>query len=142
MEYLIKSISCQEIERITGEDLKTIRQWKKGTRKIPVSAIKLLRLHIEGEASALLGKDWDGHIFRNGLLYIPEWRRGLTPGEIRSLFWQVQLISSLKSEINSLKRELERRNEEIDALEIKADFYRRQVVLESRFGMILQRSFY
>ena len=142
MEYLIKSISCQEIERITGEDLKTIKQWKKGTRKVPVSAIKLLRLYIEGEASALLGADWDGHIFRNGLLYIPEWRRGLTPGEIRSLFWETQLVSSLKNEIRQLKEELERRNNEIDTLEVKADFYRRQLVLESRFGMILQRSFY
>lgn len=33
------------------------------------------------------------------------------------------------------------RNSEIDNLEIKADFYRRQLVLESRFGLILQRSF-
>lgn len=30
----------------------------------------------------------------------------------------------------------------IDVLEIKADFYRRQLVPESRFGMILQRSFF
>jgi hypothetical protein len=142
MEYLIKYTSCQEIERITGEDLKTIKQWKKGTRKVPVSAIRLLRLYIEGDASALLGKDWDGHVFRDNLLFVPEWRRGLAPGEIRSLFWQVQLISSLKREIELLKEELERRNTEFDSLEVKADFYRRQLVLESRFGMILQRSFY
>lgn len=142
MEYLIKSISCQEIERITGEDLKTIKQWKKGTKKVPASAIRLLRLYIEGDASALLGRDWDGHVFRNNMLFIPEWRRGLTPGEIRALFWQVQLISSLKREIELLKEELGRRNNEFDSLEVKADFYRRQLVLESRFGMILQRSFY
>lgn len=141
MDYLIKSITCQEIERITGEDLKTIKQWKKGTRKVPASALRLLRLYIDGEASALLGKDWDGHIFRNNLLFIPEWRRGLTPDEIRSLFWQGQLVSSLKTEIELLKQELERRNKEIDVLEVKADFYRRQLVLESRFGLILQRSF-
>lgn len=98
-------------------------------------------LYIEGDASALFGKDWEGHIFRDNLLFIPEWRRGLTPGEIRSLFWQAQLVSSLKREIEQLKKELERRNNEIDSLEIKADFYRRQLVLESRFGMILQRSF-
>jgi hypothetical protein len=142
MEYLIKYTSCQEIERITGEDLKTIKQWKKGTRKVPASAIRLLKLYIEGDASALLGKDWDGHVFRDNLLFIPEWRRGLTAGEIRSLFWQAQLVSSLKREIKLLKEELERRNNEIDTLEVKADFYRRQLVLESRFGMILQRSFY
>lgn len=142
MEYLIKFTSCQEIERITGEDLKTIKQWKKGTRKVPASAIRLLRLYIEGDASALLGKDWDGHVFRDNMLFIPEWRRGLTPGEIRALFWQVQLISSLKREIELLKEELERRSNEFDSLEVKADFYRRQLVLESRFGMILQKSFY
>ena len=50
MEYLIKSVNCQEIERITGEDLKTIKQWKKGTKKVPASAIRLLRLYIEGDA--------------------------------------------------------------------------------------------
>jgi len=108
-EIFIKYTSCQEIERITGEDLKTIKQWKKGTRKVPASAIRLLRLYVEGDASALLGQDWDGHVFRDNLLFIPEWRRGLTPGEIRSLFWQVQLISSLKREIELLKEELERR---------------------------------
>ena len=141
MDDLIKSISCQEIERITGENLKTIKQWKNGTKKISKSASRLLRLYILGEASALLGKDWDGHYFRNNLLYIPEWRRGLTPHEIRALFWQVQQISSLKQEIDLLKHELEKRNEENNILETKADFYRRQLVLESRFGMILQRSF-
>ncbi|SEQ61784.1 hypothetical protein [Nitrosomonas ureae] len=141
MEYLINSINCQEIERITGEELKTIKQWKKGTKKVPASAIRLLKLYIEGEASALLGRDWDGHIFKNNLLFIPEWRRGLAPDEIRSLFWQGQLVSSLKTEIELLKQELERRNNEIDILEVKADFYRRQLVLESRFGMILERSF-
>jgi len=66
---------------------------------------------------------------------------GLTPQEIRALFWQVQQVSSLKREIGVLKKEIEKLAEEINALEVKADFYRRQLILESRFGMILQRSF-
>ena len=41
-----------------------------------------------------------------------------------------------------LKLELEKSNVAINNLETKAVFYRRQLVLESRFGMILQRSFY
>lgn len=141
MEDLIKSIDCQEIERITGENQKTIMQWKKGTKKAPESAIRLLRFFFAGDASAFLGKDWAGHYFRNSLLYVPEWRRGLTPHEIRALFWRGQQVSSLENKIELLKRELEKRNEENDMLEIKAAFYRRQLILESRFGMILQRSF-
>lgn len=142
MNDLIKSIDCQQIEIITGENQKTIKQWKKGTKKIPESAIRLLRFNFNGDASALLGKDWINNYFRDSMLYIPEWRRGLTPHEIRALFWRSQQVSSLENEIELLKRELERRNNEIDLLEIKADFYRRQLVLESRFGMILQRSFF
>ncbi|MBK8605020.1 MAG: hypothetical protein IPN87_18845 [Saprospiraceae bacterium] len=142
MEYLIKSIDCQQIEIITGENQQTIKQWKKGTKKVPESAIRLLKFFFNGDASAFLGKDWTGHYFRDSLLYIPEWRRGLTPHEIRALFWRGQQVSSLENEIELLKRELERRNKEIEMIEIKADFYRRQLVLESRFGLILQRSFY
>ncbi len=92
--------------------------------KVPISAIKLLRLYIEGDASTLLGKDWDGHIFIDNQLFIPEWRRGLAPGEIRSLFWQVQQIWSLKRETDLLKQELEKQNEENDILEVKAAYYK------------------
>ena len=52
MDDLIKSISFEEIERITGENQKTIKQWKKGTKKVSESAKRLLRLYILLEASA------------------------------------------------------------------------------------------
>jgi hypothetical protein len=40
-----------------------------------------------------------------------------------------------------LKQRLEERIAENELLEIRADFYRQQVELKSRFGMMLQRSF-
>lgn len=141
MDNLIRSVSCEEIERITGESIRTIKQWKKGTKKIPVMASKLLRLYIDGDASLLLGDDWKNHTFRNNLLFIPEWRRGLTAQEIRAMYWEIQLVASLKREIRLLKSEIERRNNDIDQLEIKVQFYRRQLVLESRLGMMLQKIF-
>ncbi|SEQ53402.1 hypothetical protein [Nitrosomonas ureae] len=75
------------------------------------------------------------------LIYVPEWRNGFAPHEIRAFFWNSQQIAVLKSENALLKQELQRRNNEIDDLEVKADFYRRQLILESKFGMILQNSF-
>ncbi|MDP1558647.1 MAG: DUF3653 domain-containing protein [Nitrosomonas sp.] len=98
-------------------------------------------MYLTGDASALLGDEWQGYRFVGNLFYVPEWRNGFTPHEIRALFWKCQQIRSLQREIDLLKRELERRNEDINSLEVKADFYRRQLVLESRFGLILQRSF-
>jgi hypothetical protein len=114
---------------------------EKGITKFPESVIRLLKLYIDGDASGLLGKDWEGYYFKNAWFYVAEWRRGFTPHEIRALFWKCQKIRNLNNEINLLKQELERRNEEINTLEIKADFYRRQVVLESRLRLILERSF-
>jgi hypothetical protein len=141
MEDLIKSISTQEIEKITGEKPEKIKRWKKGITKVPESVIRLLKLYIDGDASGLLGKEWEGFYFKGELFYVPEWRRGFTPHEIKALFWRCQLVSSLEREIKILKQEIDRQNTEIENLEIKANFYRQQVVLESRFGMMLQRSF-
>ncbi|MDO9311166.1 MAG: hypothetical protein Q7T85_05670 [Nitrosomonas sp.] len=134
-------MSIEEIERITGEDQKVIKKWKKGTKAIPEPILRLLRLYLEGDASALLGDEWKGYRFKGNLFYVPEWKNGFSPHEIRALFWKCQQVWSLEREIELLKRELERRNEEFDNLEVKTAFYRRQLVLESRFGMILQRSF-
>ena len=133
--------SIELIQQITGASTNTIKRWKNGTCTPPESASRLLRFHILGDVSALLGQSWEGFNFQDGLLLVPEWRRGLAPTEIRALFWQVQQVGGLQREIRQLKKKLERRSAEIDALEVKADFYRRQVALESRFGMMLERTF-
>ena len=141
MNDLIFGIDIEEIEKITGENLKVIKQWKKGTKEIPEPSLRLLRLYLNGDASALLGDEWKGYRFVGNLFYVPEWKNGFPPHEIRALFWKCQQIWSLEREIRLLKQELESRNDDINNLEVKADFYRSQLVLESRFGMILQRSF-
>lgn len=141
MDELIYGINIEEIERITGEDQKVIKRWKKGTRPIPESSRRLLRLYLTGDASALMGDEWKGYRFVGNLLYVPEWRNGFAPHEIRAFFWQVQQVSILKREIDILKKDIEKYVEEINALEIKSDFYRRQLILESRFGLILNRTF-
>ena len=133
--------SIEMIQRITGASIKTIKRWKNGACTPPESASRLLRFHVLGDVSALLGQSWEGFYFRDGLLYMAEWRRGIEPTEIRAIFWQVQQVAGLQRENRQLKQELERRSTEIDALEVKADFYRRQVALESRFGMMLERIF-
>ena len=119
MNQLIKYTSCEEIQMITGEDIRTIKQWKKGTKMVPIAVTKLLQLYVQGDASFLLGPDWKN--------YIPEWRRGLSTQEIRSMFCEIQLVASLKREIKLLKSEIEKQNIYIDQIEIKAQFYKRQL---------------
>lgn len=130
--------SVDLIRRITGASAQTVKRWKNGTSTPPESARKLLRFEVLGDISALLGDSWKDFYFRDGVLFIAEWRRGLEPTDIRALFWQVQQVTGLEREIRQLKEKLEQHSAEIDALEVKADFYRRQVALESRFGMMLE----
>ena len=80
-------------------------------------------------------------LFQGWASFYGEWHRRLEPTEIRTLFWQVQQVAGLRRENRQLKQELERRSAEINALDVKADFYRRHVVLKSRFGMMLERTF-
>lgn len=141
MNNLLYGVEIEEIRKITGESLKVIKKWKKGTKEIPEPVLRLLRLYLCGDASALLGDEWKGYRFVGNLFYVPEWRNGFPPHEIRAMFWKVQQLCSLQREIELLKQELERRNEDIDTLEVRVSFYKRQLVLESRFGMILERSF-
>ena len=134
MEDFIKSISIQETERITEEKPEKIKRWKKGITKNPVLVIRLLKFCINGDASGLLGNDWEGYYFKNAWFYVPEWRRGFTPHEIRALFWKCQQIISLESELRRLKQEIERRDNEINALEIKADFIDDKLFLRVDLG--------
>lgn len=72
-------INEEEIEEITGESQEIIAEWKKGTKKIPEPSLRLLKLFLSGDASALLGDEWKGYRFSNGLIYVPEWRKGFAP---------------------------------------------------------------
>jgi len=56
MNDLLFGVSIEEIERITGENQKVIRKWKKGTKQIPEPALRLLKLYLSGDASALLAR--------------------------------------------------------------------------------------
>ena len=85
----------------------------------------------------LIGKKWAG-VWTNGdLLFLPGWKRGFEPGELHAIFYQQQLDRCFKYEADRLKLELERRDSELNLLEQKCQFYRRQLSLESHLGLML-----
>lgn len=84
-------------------------------------------------------KDYGARFGRDGLLYLAEWRRGFTVHELRALFFDCQQVRSLANEKARLERERDHADHERILAEQRAAWYRRQLVLESRLGAMLER---
>ncbi len=132
----INDYSSAEISRITGATQRTIRRWQDGSTAVPDMALRLLTLLIDGELMSSQGKDWQDFRFRDGLLYIPGWTRGFAPGELRAMFFRLQALTSLEAENARLKTSIDKHEKVLIELKKQRDFYRKQVLLESRFGLI------
>lgn len=89
-----------------------------------------------------LPADWSEHGARwgaDGLLYLPDWRRGFTVHELRAMFFESQQVRRLNADLRQRERDIAAMQAQIDALARRAAFYRAQVVLEARLGLLLAR---
>ena len=83
--------------------------------------------------------DFGARFGRDGLLYLAEWRRGFTVHELRALFFDCQRARALEQENARLAAERDAAEREKNEAEARAAWYRRQLVLESRHGLMLAR---
>lgn len=81
--------------------------------------------------------EWEGFIFDDGQLHHPYWRRPFTAGDLRAMFYTSQQVRILEHELTQARRDLETAQAAQDAAEHRAQFYRQQLQLESRMGMML-----
>ncbi len=91
------------------------------------------------ELSELLGPEWADIWLNEKYLFLPGWRSGLTPLELRQQFLLTQERFYWKRQAEQLQRELERLQDALDQAEKSVWWYRRQVLLESKLGMMLGR---
>lgn len=82
------------------------------------------------DLARIAGPDWVGWYFERGELFAPEFRRGFTPGELRAIPYMRQCMSELS-------RRLDAEHREHAAVVRLMAFYRRQLTLESRLGLML-----
>lgn len=88
----------------------------------------------------LAGDGWQDFAFgRDGLFYLPGWRKGFEPAEIRAQFFQVQQVRLLTHQAAQARADLERAVQDTHEAERKAAWYRQQLVLEARMGLSLAR---
>lgn len=93
---------AKTIAAFLGCTVRMVQLYKKG-RPLPTHFRKLLALRF-GDLSALMGKDWEGFYFgRDGKMYLPTYRNGFDPHQIRALFFNVQEVAALRNEVKALK---------------------------------------
>lgn len=99
-----------------GVHVRTIKNWKR-TNHAPLMALRLMRLRMDGDLSALGGKAWHGFRFgRDGLFYHPAWRRGFTPGELNGMFHRVQGADKARRDLAEREKETAQLRAEIEKL--------------------------
>lgn len=96
-----------------------------------------MRNHEVIDLAATLGPEWEGFSLSAAGLQHPYWRRAFTAGDFKAMFYQIQQVRILELDLSRARAALETARAAQDAAEDRADFYRRQLRLESRFGMML-----
>lgn len=129
---------AQTLATYLGVTAKTIERWKAG-QPMPTAAFKLMQLRY-GDLSALGGSDWEGFTLgQDGKMYLPGWRGGFEPFAIRAMFYQVQLVRHLESQVREVKRREHLLEQDLAQALNQALKYRRLVMMESHMGMMLER---
>lgn len=91
------------------------------------------------DAAEIIGPTWEGWQVAGGLLYAPEWRRGFEGPELRAMFWRVQLVAALESDLRRARADLDAAHQLAELHEQRSTWYRQQLSAESRLGLCLHR---
>lgn len=122
-----------------GLSVVTVEKYCTGRARIPKATYVLLELLTTGHLALVMGKEWGDIRLTPGGLQLPGWRRPFSPGELHSIFVLAQGRRTLESQLYLAKRDLETATRAAEEWEQKARFYRNQLVLESKMGMMLMR---
>lgn len=130
--------SPEPIADYLGVTVTTVKRWKAGA-PMPTAAFKLMQVR-HGDLSGLIGKEWEGFSFgKDEKLYLPGWRGGFNPQEIRAMFFRVQQVRALEAQIRAVERREAALEADLSAALTQAAHYRRLCRLDSVMGLMLER---
>lgn len=82
-DYARGRLPDETMQRLTGASRVTVARWRTGATPPPAAAVRLAELVYTGDLAPVFGRQWDGfRITRAGLLHMPGFKYGFSPGEI------------------------------------------------------------
>lgn len=137
IDYAQVRLSDELTMRLTGASRSTVRRWRLGLTPVPLPVLRVVSLIRHGELSFLFGEDFREFRIQGGEFHLPGFKHGIRPAELRTWWIKVQEAMNQRYAAEQARRDLQRAEERIEALERDLAFYRRQVRLEGRLGMML-----
>lgn len=93
--------SAQDVAAYLGITPRSVMRYRAG-KTLPLAAFKLLQLR-HGDLAGIFGPDWDGFtVDRDGLLYVPGFKYGLSAWELRGWFFERQELHHLRREVRRI----------------------------------------
>lgn len=106
---------------------------------VPMACVRLARFRRCFALADVLGPAWHGFELRGAALAFPGLKYPLAADDLRSTWFKLQELARLRADVDLLRRDLAKSESALLAAESLAAYWRRQVVLESRAGLMLAR---
>lgn len=140
LEWVGRSPRSDVLTRL-GITPREYQQWLQASKGTWISAAQyyLIRFTHRQHLADLLGKAWEDFFIAGDKIEVPGLKYPLSASDLRGLWLHTQKISALSAQLGQATRENERLTETLEEAEKRARFYRDQLVLEARFGWMLNR---
>lgn len=106
---------------------------------VPLAVLRLARFRRFLSLADVLGPAWQGFELRGDALLFPGLKYPLTADDLRSTWFRLQELSRLRCDADLLRHDLAKSEAALLMAEKNADYWRRQVSLEARCGLMLSR---
>ena len=93
---VLHGISDKQIAEWVKVTDRTARRWKAGEEP-PYAALLVIELRQNGDLG-IIDPAWDGWYLRDGKIYGPTDESGFAPGDVISIHWLRQIISSYQAD--------------------------------------------
>lgn len=140
LEWLGSQPSLQILHRL-GITSRQYKIWLGSTKGIWISAAQysLIQFNYRFHLAEILGKEWSDFVIHGDRIAFPGVRRTLSARELSATWLYIQQVGSLSVRLEQATRENARLVADLEDMEHQVHFYRSQLKLEARLGIMLSR---
>lgn len=100
---------------------------------------RLHEIRNEKNLGTLIGGDWEGWTWHEGKIYAPGWSEGLGPDELRALPYLNSVVEEYRRANWNYETEMARMRNKVDLATKNESYYRNQLQIAGKLGIVLQR---